>query len=831
MATLLRIFGAAFCVFVSLFCFAAFLPYTYLFLVKNPPYPWLFSFASHGPLLYWCAFAAGAAGVWRHRKSKIVRGALLCQAAIGILFTYTNALANLENNWAAYVWAVAIPLPMIVANARVSLVRKWKEPSTDRAGLLPYSNSIGVAVLAALLSVGGLLLRQYSETKTLTFDMKDCELAVFAIAAYVWLAVLAVSVFNAVQMIAGKFTGRPRAVRQGSLFALLFAAVDISLVRFVGDALSFRGWYVQLYASLLSLSVASWIFAIFVPLLAGAKEDGAEAKPSLQRIYLFIILIVLMISALAAPTWIGNGDWNGILEGSFNLFLLTSLSVCVAALRKREREYSMPLLAAVVLVAGFLYWGLNASGFLWAKDLGTNDTDIARGLEAYKGQNVSYGMLESVFGRDTHDSCGEQCLTFRQYTNIRDARAKTPLRMVDTLIPTQGPRPNIFILVIDSLRQDYLGAYNPSVDFTPNIDALARDSIVMRNAFTQYAGTSLSEPAIWSGAELLHAHFMRPFENVNSLLTLGKTDGYEMLVSRDHILRKLLAPEDSLVFLDNEKDYNEYEISSTIQQLETYLDHGSAGQRPVLFYAQPMNIHVLGVNHLPQRTATNWRQRPGFNDRVAYKLHQVDDFLGQFVAFLKARGLYENSILILTADHGDAFPTLPGFGLVRENHSTILFPEIMRVPLIIHLPAVLRQRVIYDEHRLAALTDITPSLYYLLGHRPIKLNAVLGHPIFAATAEELHRYDRDHLLLASDVSATFGIVSGDGRSMYVTYDSPPRSLLFDLALDPQGTTDYLVPALKTRYDRQILEDLRSIAAFYDFTPDGGASGTFAWDTK
>jgi hypothetical protein len=536
-----------------------------------------------------------------------------------------------------------------------------------------------------------------------------------------------------------------------------------------------------------------------------------------------------MIAAIALPTWIGNGDWNGLLEGSFNLLVLVSLSVCVAAIRKRKREYSIPLITAVVLVSGFLYWAINASGFLWAKELGTNESDIAMSLEAYKGQNVSFGMLESVFGRGNHESCGESCLTLRQYTNIRDARAKAPLRLVDSLLPTQGPRPNIFIFVIDSLRQDYLGAYNRSVDFTPNIDALSRDSVVMRNAFTQYAGTSLSEPAIWSGAELLHAHYMRPFENVNSLLTLGKTDGYEILVSRDHILGKLLSPGDGVIFLDTDKDYNEYEISSTLQQLEAHLDNRREQQRPVLFYAQPMNIHVLGVNNLPKRTESNWRHRPGFNDRIAFKLHQVDDSLGQFIAFLKARDLYENSIIIVTADHGDATPSLPGFGLNRQGHSIILFPEVMRVPLIIRFPAEMRQRVDYDENRLAALTDITPSLYYLLGHGPIKLDPVLGRPLFAGSAEELHHYDRDHLLLASDTSANYGVVSGDGRSMYVSYDSPQRSLLFDLVADHDGTTNCITAALKTRYDRQILEDLRSIAAFYDYTPDGGSSGSFFWD--
>jgi len=37
--------------------------------------------------------------------------------------------------------------------------------------------------------------------------------------------------------------------------------------------------------------------------------------------------------------------------------------------------------------------------------------------------------------------------------------------------------PDIFIIVIDSLRRDYVGVYNPAADFTPNLDALAHDSL------------------------------------------------------------------------------------------------------------------------------------------------------------------------------------------------------------------------------------------------------------------------------------------------------------------------------------------------------------------
>src|SRR4029077_2830824 len=138
-----------------------------------------------------------------------------------------------------------------------------------------------------------------------------------------------------------------------------------------------------------------------------------------------------------------------------------------------------------------------------------------------------------------HEACGDLCRILRQYTNVRDTHISQGVKLVDDMIPAQGERPNVFIFVIDSMRADYLGAYNPQVDYTPNLDALARDSVVFHRMYTQYAGTSISEPAIWAGAELLHPHFPKPFDDVNSLRTLARTDGYELVVSYDTVLKQL----------------------------------------------------------------------------------------------------------------------------------------------------------------------------------------------------------------------------------------------------------------------------------------------------
>jgi arylsulfatase A-like enzyme len=369
------------------------------------------------------------------------------------------------------------------------------------------------------------------------------------------------------------------------------------------------------------------------------------------------------------------------------------------------------------------------------------------------------------------------------------------------------------------MRPDYLGAYNPQlVHYTPNLDALARDSVVLRNVYTQYAGTSMSEPAIWAGALLLHTHFPQPFDEVNSLRTLAHTDRYELVASYDTVLRQMFSPSDDLTKLNgNTELWNHYEACSTVEQLESNLDARQDKSKPVLFYAQPMNVHQFARNDVPSPTSQHWEAPAGMSIRISYEVHWVDSCLGGFFNYLKQHGMYDNSIIIVTSDHGDATGE---FG--RMSHSTSIWPEIMRVPLIIHLPPKMREHLVYDDTRLSTLTDIAPTLYYLLGHRPVVQNALYGRPLFAETRQELERYPRKNLFLASDVRAVYGILTADGRYLYTTYDSPAQSYLFDLAADPDAEHSILTPALKRRYDEEIIEHLHSIGDYYGYKPGVGS---------
>jgi len=574
-----------------------------------------------------------------------------------------------------------------------------------------------------------------------------------------------------------------------------------------------------LYAGALALGITLWGFSLVLPFV----ETGHAANDSRHGVGAnagaWIVAAGALVFAIAFPYLIGGADWSGFLQSSVTLLIWIVLSVCVFRLWPARAQYSAVVLIVVLAASAGVYKTLVLSEIFWSKPLGATDDEISLSLDAYAGRDNSFQLANYILGGGRREVCGDLCRILREYTNIRDTRARTDVRLVDHLEPASGLRPNIFVFVIDSMRPDYLGAYNPRATYTPNLDAFARDSIVMHNVYTQYAGTSLSEPAIWTGAEMLHAHYLQPFSRLNSLDRMLRTDGYRRIVSWDEVLSAILPgdTDDGLVKLDRDKKlWNEYELGSTLKQAEAVLD-SRQGTQPVFFYAQPKNVHQFARNDVPSPTSAHWQSPAGLNARITYEVHWVDSRLGEFFSYLKQRGMYDDSVIIVTSDHGDATGE---FG--RTSHSTSLWPEIMRVPLIVHVPAKMREHLVYDDSHISTLTDITPTLYYLLGHRPIRRDALNGRPLLAETKQELDSYGRGDLLLASDVRAVYGILTADGKYFYATYDSPAQSYLFDLTHDPNAEHNILTPALKQRYDEEIIGKLHGIGDFYGYKPGVGS---------
>jgi hypothetical protein len=820
--TLLRVLAGTYFVLTSLYCLLAYLPYTYTAFIKAPPYPWMPWFVHHQALLYWLAALAGVVGVEgeslrahiRKRDLKL----LLCAsilAAIGVYLTARPFLPGLQNNRAAYWWSIASLLPVIGFSLWRAAKQRSSHDTFNSRSAFGYSSGVLVAVAVSVIYLIGARWQVYQESHSLGLHKNVVDIALWSLASHIAVAMAVLSGLNLIYFAAAR-TRAPRAVRQWMVGVSIVAGLWFVTERFLDTAMSFDGWGAYGYALMFAVSLTLWGFALVSTF---ADSRAPQDKPSTaQTAAIWIVIAGLIALALMSRTVIGGEDWNGFVASTWALVFWIAMSLCIYRLRPVQARYSAPAIIGILLASAFVYKSLQFTQIFWSKPLGSTEDEISLTLEEYGGHDASFLLAHHVLGNGRQEGCGDLCRILREYTNIRDTHIRQGVKLVDNLAPTQGERPNIFVFVIDSMRPDYLGAYNPKVDYTPNLDALARDSVVFHRTYTQYAGTSISEPAIWAGAELLHTHFPQPFDEVNSLRTLAKTDGYELVVSYDSVLRQLFSSSDDVTKLDTDKElWNRYEACSTVGELESHLDSRQDKSKPVFFYAQPMNVHQFARNDVPSPTSQHWPDRPGLSTRITYEVHWVDSCLGGFVSYLKQRGMYDSSIIVVTSDHGDATGELG-----RISHSTSIWPEIMHVPLIVHLPPSMRERLVDDDTRLSTLTDLAPTLYYLLGHRPIRRNPLYGRPLFGETQQELDAYPRRDLLLASDVRAVYGILTSDGRYLYTTYDSPAQSYLFDLVADPNAQHNILTAPLKQRYDEQIIEQLQMVGDYYGYKPGVGS---------
>jgi len=813
-STVVKLLSSAFFLLTSAYFFLAYVPYTNFFLIQAPPYPWLTWFGHCHSLLYWSMFVLISLEFLDLRRRPTVQIAFGTTAATGIWLTVGSVLRRADSHWGSYAWSLAVLIPFLLTQFAMR-----RDASSSKPGVpysFSYSSGLVAAAVVAFFSAAGVVVRTYVDSRHCSVTRGQLDLLVWMLAAHLFLAVIAVSLLNAALALAVRVTGGNLALRRSICFlsGTLLLAVEFS--KYLKGALSFIGWQLYAYVIPFSFALTCAIASILWPLMDEYQEQR-ETHPILANGMLFAIVSAFALLALAVPTVVGEADWNNVIHHSFNATFWLVVGTAIYLFRPIKQRYSVYGILAVALVVGAVYGGLELSSVAWAQALGNTPAEIDTAVRSYGAQNSSFGMVYETLHPESLKRCEGFCRILRQCTNMRDTIAKRDLNLVVNLQRSEGPHPNIFLIVVDSMRPDYLGAYNPRVDYTPNLDQFARESVVMRNAFTSYAGTSLSEPSIFAGSLLLHSHYPKPFSRENSLLKLAQADGYKLLVSDDPILRQVLDPSDPSVKLDAGKAWNEVQLAGTLEQLQTHLDAQAHDKRPIFLYTQPQNVHAGTSNRLLEMEREHWQYRPGFDKVTTYRVHEVDEIFGKFTADLKTRGLYDSSIIVVTSDHGDGLN-------VCHGHNIEICPEVLRVPLIIHVPPALLYGKVFDDDEIVTPSDIMPSIYYLLGHRPIEHNMIFGRPIFTETQEEARSYKREDVFFVSDARAAYGLLLDNGHYMYLTYDSPAQSFFYDLSADPEGWHNIITPREAERYNKRLVDYLFAIGNFYGYTPTGGRDG-------
>lgn len=298
-----------------------------------------------------------------------------------------------------------------------------------------------------------------------------------------------------------------------------------------------------------------------------------------------------------------------------------------------------------------------------------------------------------------------------------DLRLKVdPLMAPPRTEPTGAVLPlNVVFLTLDAVRDDFARR------FMPNLQQLAAEGIDFRNAYSQGAATYWSIPALMASNVPSRIEFGPDQTPVEKELLLAE-------VLRDAGWQTALYANVTIFFVRGLKqgtEYQNYETSDFTRHGDTpgaeHLTQGMLGWVD-RWQAKPTKDRFFLWGHyydphdpygeVPGHPARDASDQALYEANLAY----VDEQLGKFFEGLKARGLWEKSIIVITADHGDEF-----LEHGHRFHGATLYEEMTHVPWVMRVPG-LPARVVDVP---ASHMDVAPTLLDLLN---LKIPArYLGH--------------------------------------------------------------------------------------------------------
>lgn len=398
------------------------------------------------------------------------------------------------------------------------------------------------------------------------------------------------------------------------------------------------------------------------------------------------------------------------------------------------------------------------------------------------------------------------------------------------LLAEKEEKINVLLIVLDAVRPDHLSCYGYSRKTSPNIDNLAQAGVLFSQAFSHGPCTHIAIPSLLTSLYpgVLHKATAWDIILSDKFITLPEIlaqAGYVTAAFACPVLKGIpnlkhrfktyeVLPRETENFPEGELPYLELSLSNIDSEINKkaldWLEKNRS--RPFFLY-----LHYLGGHdpYLPPSPydLSFWDKEisgemkkfiSGFSRKDYNGLYGVDfpeemfDFItaqydgkikytdkqiGDLIVELGRLGLLENTLVILTSDHGESFGEHGSF-----FHSKTLYREVIHVPLIMRLPKVLpRGRVIAGPVR---HIDLLPTILDIL-------NIPYGGPAqgidllpFITKTEanlELETFSESHESWQKSIRIA--------RWLFIAnYDerNEPRSLeLYDLETDPNESENLI----------------------------------------
>lgn len=271
-----------------------------------------------------------------------------------------------------------------------------------------------------------------------------------------------------------------------------------------------------------------------------------------------------------------------------------------------------------------------------------------------------------------------------------------------------APKNNILLILIDALRSEHLGCYGYPRNTSPFIDEVARGGIIFKNF---YSVSSWTNPvimtlftgqfpqAVFSPSESKLWHTVPIPRQFPLLAEIFKARGFKTaaLVDQPFITRRLGYNRGFDQFFQFSNIKQRYGLMGADSQKITRALKNFIKEKPekkffiylhLLYLHQPYNPpapyqNMFGPGYNFHQTLQQLKKtdREGMINNYDGEIRMTDDLIKNIFELLKKYQLLENTYVIITADHGEGF-----FDHGQVDHGNSLHGELLKIPLIIHLP-------------------------------------------------------------------------------------------------------------------------------------------------
>ncbi|MDH5406262.1 MAG: sulfatase [Candidatus Aminicenantes bacterium] len=309
-------------------------------------------------------------------------------------------------------------------------------------------------------------------------------------------------------------------------------------------------------------------------------------------------------------------------------------------------------------------------------------------------------------------------------------------------------RPNIILIVLDTLRADALSCYGNFRKTSPHIDELAErpQSVIFKNAFSTSPWTTPSHASLFTSK-----HLWLDVDVEGKYLPENETTLAEVLYESGYNTAAFTGGVWVTHQLGFDKGFNIYsdtsmwgKIEEVYQETINWLEKNRQTRFFLFFhtyethapytrdsFAKDLDYGRIPADH--RRHFSSDKKTMRIIETASEKEKQyiralydggvlyADRYLGLLFDKLKEFGLLKNTIIIITSDHGEEFWEHYD---IAATHGHSLFNELLHVPLIIYAPVLkVKKKTVEDK---ASLIDVFPTLLDLAGIEPYDRAKIMG---------------------------------------------------------------------------------------------------------